>query len=90
MLCELPLCVFNDICFGRNLGEKFSGDLGMLLNGESRTNLVTIDLCEDWGTFFVENITNDSLKFAVLIFHGGWFENHANIPFTGDVDEGCN
>ncbi len=28
-----------------------------VLNGKARTNLVTIDLCEGWGTFFVENVT---------------------------------
>ncbi len=42
------------------------------------------------GAIFVENITNDLLEFAVSIFHWGQFENHAVIPFTGDVDEGCN
>ncbi len=62
----------------------------MLLNGKARTNLITVNFCECWGTFLVEYITNDPLEFAVLIFQGGWFENHANIPFTGDVDEGCN
>ncbi len=62
----------------------------MLLNGKARTNLLTINLCEGWGPFFVENFTNDPLEFAVSIFHGGRFENHASIPFTGDVDEGCN
>jgi hypothetical protein len=90
VLCALSLCIFEDICFERNLRAKFSGDLGILLDGKARTNFVTVDLREGWGTFFVENITNDPIEFAVLIFHGGWFENHANIPFTGDVDEGCN
>ncbi len=75
--------------FERNLGAKFCGDLGILLNGKVRTDLVTINLCEGRGTFFVENITNDLLEFAISIFHGGQLENLANIPFTGDVDEGC-
>ncbi len=83
VLCALPLCISDDICFERNLGAKFSGDLGILLDGKARTDLVTVDVCEGWGTFVVENITNDLVKFAVLIFHGGWFENHTNIFFTG-------
>ncbi len=62
----------------------------MLLNGKARIDLITINLCDGWGTSAIENITNDPLKFAVSIFHGGWSENHANISFTGDVDEGCN
>ncbi len=89
MLCKPPLCIVNNICFERDLGAKFSGDPGMLLNGKARTNLITVDLCEGWGTFFVENITNNPLKFAISIFHGGLFENHANIPYMGNVDEGC-
>jgi hypothetical protein len=89
VLCALPLCIFNDICFERNLGEKFSGDCRLFLNGKARTNLVTINLCEGWGTFVIENITNDPAEFADLIFHGGWFEYHADIPFTSDVDDGC-
>jgi hypothetical protein len=60
----------------------------MLLNGEARTDLVTVNLCEG-GTFFVKNITYDPLEFAVSIFHRGWFENHADIPFMGDVGKGC-
>jgi hypothetical protein len=62
----------------------------MLLNGKARTDLVTVDPHEGWGTSVIENITNEPLEFAVSIFHGGWFENPTNIPFTGDVDEGCN
>jgi hypothetical protein len=77
-------------CFKCNLGEKFNWDLGMLLNGKARANLITVDLREGWGTFLVENVTNVPLEFAISIFHGGGFENHANIPFTGDIDEGCN
>jgi hypothetical protein len=88
MLYALPLCICNDTRFKRNLGAKFSGDLGILLNGEARTDLITVDLCGR-GTLFIENITYDPIEFAILIFHGGWFENHANIPFMGDVDEGC-
>ncbi len=53
MLCELPLCIFNITCFERNLGVKFSGDLGMLLDDKARFQLVAINLCEGWGTFFV-------------------------------------
>jgi hypothetical protein len=70
MLCALPLCIFNDICFERNLGAKFRGDCGILLNGKARTDLITINLCEGWGTFVVENITNDLIKFAVSILYG--------------------
>jgi hypothetical protein len=51
----------------------------MLLNGKARTDLITINLCEGRGPFFVENVTNDPLKFAISIFYGGRFEDHANI-----------
>jgi hypothetical protein len=70
MLRKLPLCIFNNICFERDLRAKLSGDLGMLLNGKARTDLVTVNLPEGWGTLLLKTLPMIPLSLPSQSFTG--------------------